>query len=303
MTEDGNVAMTFHILLAKRFVFDDMIRFVQVEMTLKTQTQDVDQDKDRPRYHSLSNSPSSFEYTEASSHPSFFLYLKEARVRIEVSHRACARWAWAYDSQRPSATEATQLISAAKVVPVVPYTKPRVHSDPSSRSLPYLVSAGPSEGAKKRSSSLPNYTKKAAAPKPPSASAPLRPGAEEEAPMDSLGESSGYESFNPKSSRDSSPLHGEASNGLAPGRGEGPRAHPEGGRSASTEKWTEFDEGFFQFLDQASAQGGSQGAEDDLQFIDHIFEEVGDSSGQRNSDMVGFLLLSSRFLISQNYFI
>lgn len=190
-----------------------------------------------PHHHrSLSNTSS----CSSSESDSLFLehqtpysdYLQDARARIEAGTIACACWAWRYDGLNPTPTQAVEMLDAARTNPPVLYSKPRAYSDP----VPIHSSDLPRAEAKVRSSSLPTATGSKdringdearpvvngvcdnhdngvrighhAAPAAAGAAVAAR-GAERAAEenLDSLGESSGYESFNIRASRDSSPAH------------------------------------------------------------------------------------------------
>ncbi|XP_076065364.1 FHF complex subunit HOOK-interacting protein 1B-like isoform X2 [Oratosquilla oratoria] len=163
---------------------------------------------------------------------SFLDYLKEARARVAACNEACSCWVWQYDGQNPSPTQAVELLGNARATPTIIYPKPRSHSDPKS----YTRST--SENGHNEKSNIADLPRQISgrtlcdkgnvlntncdtcdtiAEKKSIATSSVAEegdkGVEEqvvvhgEEAMDSLGESSGYESFNIRVSRDSSPIH------------------------------------------------------------------------------------------------
>ena len=155
-------------------------------------------------------------------------YLREARVKIKSCTAACACWTWKYDGLYPTPSQAQEMLDAARINPPMLYPKPRTHSDP----IPLQSSSSPQADTKARSSSYSvgcgsrerndksevnavvngvcdheNQAARLAQPPHQGVRGVERVIAGEEENLDSLGESSGYESFNIRASRDSSPVH------------------------------------------------------------------------------------------------
>lgn len=150
-------------------------------------------------------------------------YLQEARTRMISSTAACSCWTWRYDGLHPTPTQAVEMLDAARTNPPMLYSKPRAQSDP-------LPIQDTSQDARIRSCSLPSgdRTDKSGSPvvngvcdsenvtKSAQHGSMGGKGGErvtgqgvggDEENLDSLGESSGYESFNIRASRDSSPVN------------------------------------------------------------------------------------------------
>ncbi|XP_069165218.1 FHIP family protein AGAP011705 isoform X3 [Procambarus clarkii] len=152
-------------------------------------------------------------------------YLNEAQMSIAACKGACSCWAWRYDGLNPSPTQAVEMLDAARLNPPVLYPKLRSHSDPTTSQSSDASQAE----ARIRSTSLPSDVRTSKIDIKPvlngvcdiehnvnrSAQSGtfggrgeriMGQGGEEEN-LDSLGESSGYESFNIRASRDSSPVN------------------------------------------------------------------------------------------------
>lgn len=186
-----------------------------------------------PQHHrSLSNTSSCSSESDSvfEQQTPYSDYLQDARSRIEAGTIACSCWVWRYDGLSPTPTQAMEMLDAARTNPPVLYSKPRAHSDP----VPVHSSDLPQAEAKVRSVSLPsamgsrekgdsnetrpvvngicdNHNNDVRGAQHAAAAArgverAAGAGGEEEN-LDSLGESSGYESFNIRASRDSSPAH------------------------------------------------------------------------------------------------
>ncbi|XP_047475615.1 FHF complex subunit HOOK interacting protein 1B-like isoform X6 [Penaeus chinensis] len=186
-----------------------------------------------PQHHrSLSNTSSCSSESDSvfEQQTPYSDYLQDARSRIEAGTIACGCWVWRYDGLSPTPTQAMEMLDVARANPPVLYSKPRAHSDP----VPVHSSDLPQAEAKVRSVSLPsamgsrekgdsnetrpvvngicdNHNNDARGAHHAAAAArgverAAGVGGEEEN-LDSLGESSGYESFNIRASRDSSPAH------------------------------------------------------------------------------------------------
>lgn len=200
-------------------------------------------------------------------------------MKIIAASHACSSWTWAYDAQSPPPSEAVHLINAAKLIPVIPYSKARMNSESCTQSLPYDACKDPEfDEMKQKSWSLPAYGTEKLEASPPSL---LRkstfphnesnnniknqcnnPPSEQET-MDSFGESSGY--YSPKGSGDSSPLHSNRN-----------RNHPSkiiSNDLSETSQLSEADDCFLQFLDESDAPQVS-GEEDELGFIDDFYNAV-----------------------------
>lgn len=217
---------------------------------------------------------------ECVPRPTFYSeYLEEAQAQLASTSAACITWTWRYDGLQPSPTQAVELLEAARVTPPALYPKPRAESNP----LP--VQDGTTEDTKTRSSSLPsgmkachgesqegghpaiNGTCEGASSTLPRAVAGLL--AEEEN-LDSLGESSGYESFNIRASRDASPTN--SSDGS-------PRPRPTGavqgvdspGRPAANQ---DDDQDFLESLQRSNTPTEQIGMEETLCEIDQAFSAV-----------------------------
>ena len=166
--------------------------------------------------------------------------LQQAHRQISRTSAACACWSWPYDGLSPPPELATRLLGEARTLSPNPYPKLRTSSDPTNASSeggaatnPLLVGVTRAQGRQRRNS-LPLSTSAATSgslssnankPQAPSSSSkaprkpplPPHPGMciphpsimnlshDEDPQPDSLGESSGYESFNIRTSRDSSP--------------------------------------------------------------------------------------------------
>ncbi|XP_063845079.1 FHIP family protein GJ17503-like isoform X2 [Scylla paramamosain] len=149
---------------------------------------------------------------ECVPRPTFYSdYLEEAQAQLASTTAACTTWTWRYDGLQPSPTQAIELLEAARACPPTLYPKPRSQSNPeqSQDGLP--------GGTKARSISLPDGTRAVRGEGHPmlngncEGEGPLPRHvlglAVEEENLDSLGESSGYESFNIRASRDVSPTN------------------------------------------------------------------------------------------------
>lgn len=207
-------------------------------------------------------------------------YLEEAQAQLASTSAACTAWTWRYDGLQPSPTQAVELLEAAKASPPTLYPKPRAQSNP----VP--VQGSPSEGnTKARSSSLPSGVKvcqgeaqegghpvvngscEGTSSTLPRAVAGL---VAEEENLDSLGESSGYESFNIRASRDASPTN--SSDGS-------PRPRPSGaargsdamGRPTSTQ---DEDKDFLESLQRSNTPTEQTGLEETLCEIEQAFSAV-----------------------------
>lgn len=181
---------------------------------------------------SCSSSESDCLFLDQTS--SYSDYLREARMKVKAGTTACACWTWRYDGLHPSPSQAIEMLDAARVNLPILYPKPRAHSDP----VPVQSSDLPQVETKVRSASFPSgcgtqdrTTKSEVKPvlngvcdhenqggrlaHPPhqggrgggGGGGGIERVAGEEENLDSLGESSGYESFNIRASRDSSPVH------------------------------------------------------------------------------------------------
>ncbi|XP_068222669.1 FHF complex subunit HOOK-interacting protein 1B isoform X3 [Palaemon carinicauda] len=185
-----------------------------------------------PRHHrSLSNASScssDSEYIYSDQTSTYSDYLREARVKIKDGTAACACWTWRYDGLHPTPSQAQEMLDSARVNPPMLYPKARAHSDPVAmqssdiplsetkvRSASFPVGCGSQERTKRIEASPvvngvcdhENQPVRLAHPPHHGARGVERVVAGEEENLDSLGESSGYESFNIKASRDSSPVH------------------------------------------------------------------------------------------------
>ncbi|KAK7070811.1 hypothetical protein SK128_016146, partial [Halocaridina rubra] len=189
-------------------------------------------------YRSLSNasscssSESEFSYLEPASRYSD--YLREARLKIKDASAACACWTWKYDGLHPSPSQAQEMLETARLSPPMLYPKSRAHSDPiamhssdvpqvevKARSASYPPSFGsPHKSGKSEANSKPvlngvcdhdnqnvrqQYPHGGRGERAEGAGAAAAGHGEEN--LDSLGESSGYESFNIRASRETSPVH------------------------------------------------------------------------------------------------
>ncbi|KAB7498836.1 hypothetical protein Anas_06168 [Armadillidium nasatum] len=207
----------------------------------------------------------------------FSVYLKEARMKIIAASHACSSWTWAYDAQSPPPSEAVHLISAAKLIPVIPYSKARMNSESCTQSLPYDACKDPEFDEKQKSWSLPVYGTEKLETSPSILRKNTFPHNEsnnnlknqcnnppsEQETMDSFGESSGY--YSPKGSGDSSPLHTNRN-----------RNHTSKILShdlPDTCQLNENNDWFLQFLDESDAPQVS-GEEDELEFIDDFYNAV-----------------------------
>ncbi|KAK8735967.1 hypothetical protein OTU49_005143 [Cherax quadricarinatus] len=214
-------------------------------------------------------------------------YLKEAQMRIAGSTAACAHWTWKYDGLNPPPTQAMEMLDAARLNPPMLYPKPRAHSNPTNIESSELALAE----ARTRSTSLPSDARTSKSEVKPvlngicdiehNMKRSAHPGAfggrggerivgqgGEEDNLDSLGESSGYESFNIRASRDSSPVN--SSDGSPRGQ-----AQNFSGISVSVEKQdlcaTNEDQEFIDSLQRSSTPTELSGLEETLCEIDQAF--------------------------------
>ena len=166
----------------------------------------------------ISTSSSDTDGTASRAPSSYATYLEDAKGRVAASYEACSKWTWRYDGFDPSPSGALDLLDVARNVTPVPYPKPQVlsdhadfvhsenlnlsHSKNRTSSLSFNRDKGDKEGIRiSRNASC-------------SAQRTVKNGdhshstsADDDNNLDSLGESSGYESFNIKMSRETSPTH------------------------------------------------------------------------------------------------
>ncbi|XP_042204929.1 FHIP family protein CPIJ015043-like isoform X2 [Homarus americanus] len=213
-------------------------------------------------------------------------YLKEAQMRIAGSIAACAHWTWRYDGLHPSPSQAVEMLNTARVNPPMLYAKLRAHSDPTPIKSTDLTQAD----SKIRSSSFPSDDRTSKSEVKPvlngicdcenNISRSAQPGAlggrgvtgqnGDEDNLDSLGESSGYESFNIRASRDSSPVdssHGSPRNQLIH---QGPIQSYSRERQGSG-MVSEEDQEFIDSLQRSSTPTELTGLEETISEIDQAF--------------------------------
>ena len=211
---------------------------------------------------------------ECVPRPTFYSdYLEEAQAQLASTTAACTTWTWRYDGLHPSPTQAVELLEAARACPPALYPKTRAHSNP----------VPPQDGlpgaTKTRSTSLPGGTKAGRADGHPVVNGtyegecvlprPVLTLAAEEENLDSLGESSGYESFNIRASRDVSPTN--SSDGS-------PRPRPVGSMGASNSpgrpNTQEDDRDFLESLQRSNTPTEETGLEETLCEIEEAFTAV-----------------------------
>lgn len=159
-------------------------------------------------------------------------YLQEARARVAATSIACSYWAWHYDGLHPSPSQAVEMLEVARLSPSMLYPKPRSQSDPtqnqsddslpnqakarsatvnlsdrtSNKSVTKSVLNGVSDSENVVTRSSQDGVSEGRGAVASGGERGIGTGGEEEN-LDSLGESSGYESFNIRASRDSSPVN------------------------------------------------------------------------------------------------
>lgn len=208
---------------------------------------------------------------ECVPRPTFYSdYLEEAQAQLASTTAACTTWTWRYDGLQPSPTQAIELLEAARACPPTLYPKPRSQSNPeqSQDGLP--------GGTKARSISLPDGTRAVRGEGHPmlngncEGEGPLPRHvlglAVEEENLDSLGESSGYESFNIRASRDVSPTN--SSDGS-------PRPRPMQAASSQGRRVPqEDDRDFLESLQRSNTPTEETGLEETLCEIEEAFTAV-----------------------------
>ncbi|KAK4323330.1 hypothetical protein Pmani_005958 [Petrolisthes manimaculis] len=159
-------------------------------------------------------------------------YLLEARARVAATSLACSQWTWHYDGLHPSPSQAVEMLEVARLNPSMLYPKSRSQSDPmqvqSEDSLPHQAKVRSATLNLSDRTSNKSVTKSVLNGVSDNENLVTRSGQDgmleergavasggergigtggEEENLDSLGESSGYESFNIRASRDSSPVN------------------------------------------------------------------------------------------------
>ncbi|XP_050730435.1 FHF complex subunit HOOK interacting protein 1A-like isoform X3 [Eriocheir sinensis] len=207
-------------------------------------------------------------------------YLEEAQAQLASTSAACTAWTWRYDGLEPSPTQAVELLETARANPPAIYPKPRTQSNPEP-----VQDSPPGGSTKARSSSIPSGMKVCPTEGEEGGQPVVNGSCEgggstlpravtglmaEEENLDSLGESSGYESFNIRASRDASPTN--SSDGS-------PRPRPTGaaqggdslGRPATTH---DDDQDFLETLQRSNTPTEQIGLEETLCEIEQAFSAV-----------------------------
>lgn len=245
-------------------------------------------------------------------------YLQEAQTRIAAGTAACACWAWRYDGLQPTPTQAAEMLDAARISPPMLYPKLRAHSDP----VPVQSSDVTQVETKIRSSSLPSNDRTSKSEVRPvlngvcdfenSLTRSTQPGGlggrgervasqgGEEENLDSLGKtSSGYESFDIRASRDSSPVNSSDGSPRSQAVHQGPSnvvegsSQPLSGETESREKLgstmaTEEDQEFIDFLQRSTTPTELTGLQETYCEIDQAFSalKIYDVSSCKSSNKV-----------------
>uniref|UniRef100_A0A0P4VYQ4 FHF complex subunit HOOK-interacting protein C-terminal domain-containing protein n=1 Tax=Scylla olivacea TaxID=85551 RepID=A0A0P4VYQ4_SCYOL len=208
---------------------------------------------------------------ECVPRPTFYSdYLEEAQAQLASTTAACTTWTWRYDGLQPSPTQAIELLEAARACPPTLYPKPR------SQSNPEQGQDGLPGGPKARSISLPDGTRAVRGEGHPMLNGNCEGEgalprhvlglAVEEENLDSLGESSGYESFNIRASRDVSPTN--SSDGS-------PRPRPMQAASSQGRRVPqEDDRDFLESLQRSNTPTEETGLEETLCEIEEAFTAV-----------------------------
>lgn len=203
--------------------------------------------------------------------PSFYSdYLEEAQAQLASTTAACTTWTWRYDGLQPSPTQAMELLETARACPPTLYPKPRSHSNPEQGQ------DGLPSGTKARSISLSSGTRAGRGEGHPVLNGNCEGEgalprhilglAVEEENLDSLGESSGYESFNIRASRDVSPTN--SSDGS-------PRPRPmQAAGSPGRPVPQEDDRDFLESLQRSNTPTEETGLEETLCEIEEAFTAV-----------------------------
>lgn len=231
-------------------------------------------------------------------------YLQEAQMRIAACSAACACWAWRYDGLEPTPTQAVGMLDAARISPPLLYPKSRAYSDP----VPVQSSELPQVENKIRSSSLPSNDRTSKSEIRPmlngvcdvenSLTRTAQPGSlggrgervvsqgGEEENLDSLGKtSSGYESFDIRASRDSSPVNSSDGSPRNQVVRQGPSTVVEGssqsmsGETGPREELgsamaSEEDQEFIDFLERSTTPTELSGLEETYCEIDQAFSII-----------------------------